>query len=272
MNMGPEHAHPLFLPEEDDDEPVMVSQIQITRHENGQQVFAPRVRQASELQSLDQIAGEFGGGSYILISRHDNRITSRRKYVIPGPPKPMFDEVPETKAPAQAAPVDPMSAMGPQGGIMGLIMMMMQQMLQQQAQAAQSQTQMFIAMMQGNQQASAEEKAQARAELQANIERERINSERNMALMREMMAARPSDGAGDQFAKGVEFMRSFATMQIETLKAQTQNGGEFDWGSALETLGQVMQGMGMFKQVAGGGGLPEGAAPSVAEAATEAAT
>ena len=147
---------------------------------------------------------------------------------------------------------------------MGLIMMMMQQMMQQQAQAAQSQTQMFIAMMQGNQQSSAEEKAQARAELQANIERERISSERTMALMREMMSAK-GGGSGEDFTRGVEFMRSFAVQQIDTLNSAAK-GEDTDWGSILETVGQVMQGAGLLKNLAGGS-LPEGAAQVVTEAA-----
>ena len=143
---------------------------------------------------------------------------------------------------------------------MGLIMMMMQQMMQQQAQAAASQTQMFIAMMQGNQQSSAEEKAQARAELQANIERERMASERTMSLMREMMGARGGD-SGESFYKGVEFMRTFAAQQIDMLKSQAK-GDDTDWGSVLETVGQAIQGLQMFNQVKQGG-LPEGV-PEVA--------
>ncbi len=262
-----EPGHPLFMTEDEDDEPVNVSEIQVVRMENGQQVFYPRVFPASELQSLEQLSAELGGGTYILISRHDGRITTRRKYVIPGKPKPMYDESrQESAAQTPTAPaIDPMTAMmgGSQGGLMGLIMMMMQQMMQQQAQAAQSQTQMFIAMMQGNQQSSSEEKAQARAELQANIERERISSERTMALMREMMTAK-SGGEGGEFYKGVEFMRTFAAQQIDVLKAQSK-GEDTDWGSILETVGQAIQGLNMFKQVQQGG-LPEGV-PEVSEAA-----
>lgn len=274
MTIAPEIGHPLFPPDDDDarggddGEPVQVSQIQVTRMENGQPVFAPRIRPATELLSLEQIAGEFGGGTYILIARNEGRITSRRKYVIPGKPKPLFDEA-KDESPTQVVPpapvIDPMRAMmGGEGGLMGLIMMMMQQMMQQQAAAAASQTQMFIAMMQGNQQSSAEEKAQARAELQANIERERISSERTMGLMREMMQARGGGGSED-FTKGVEFMRAFAHQQIEVMKSQVK-GDDTDWGSVLETVGQAIQGLQMFSAVKSGG-LPEG----VAAAATEAA-
>jgi len=185
----------------------------------------------------------------------------------------MFDEgidnAEGARAAAQATPaIDPMAAMmgGQGGGLMGLIMMMMQQMMQQQAAAAASQTQMFIAMMQGNQQSSSEEKAQARAELQANIERERISSERTMSLMREMMSAKgPDSSAG--FTQGVEFMRGFAQMQIEQIKS-TAKGDDTDWGSLIETLGTAVQ---MFGVARGGipgvtGGLPEGI-PEVPEAA-----
>lgn len=254
-------AHPLFPVGEDadDDEIKTVTSIHIARKENGKLMYAPRPRAANELESLEQIHAEFGGGEYVLIGYNNGRISARRMVNLSGKPKPMYDDgaQEEPKAPATVAPViDPM-AMGGNNGLMGLIMMMMQQMMQQQAQAAQSQTQMFIAMMQGNQQASAEEKAQARAELQANIERERINSERTMAMMREMMSAR-SGGSGEDFTRGVEFMRSFATQQIETLKETATKGGDTDWGSILETFGQVMQGVGLLKQVNAGGPLPEG--------------
>lgn len=276
---GAPEAHPLFpLSEDDDDDEVkLVSFISISRIENGKQYVAPRQRRADELRSLDQLHAEFGGGEYVLTGFHNGRISTRRKLNLPGKSKPMFDEginsAEEQRASAQAAPAtaDPMmSAMGGQGGgLMGLIMMMMQQMMQQQAQAAASQTQMFIAMMQGNQQSSAEEKAQARAELQANIERERIASERNMAMMRELMQAKA--GSGDSsagFTQGVEFMRNFSIMQIENMKNMAKGDDGPDWGSLLETLMTAFQ---MFSTAKGGvpgmpGSLPEGAA-EVAEAA-----
>lgn len=266
MSQIQEPVHPLFLPEEDDDAP-QVSEIQVSRMENGQQVFAPRVRPASELQSLEQIAGEFGGGTYILIARYDGRISTRRKIVLPGPPKPMYDEgpkPPETKS-APSPVIDPMLMMmgGAQGG--GGLMPILMMMFQQQNAAADRQTQMFIAMMQGTRESSAEEKAAAREELRASVERERINSERQMAMFKEMMMSRGS-GSGEEFTRGVEFMRSFATQQIEVLKAQTK-GEDTDWGSLLETLGQAMQGLNLFKQVTGGAAIPEAATQVAAEAA-----
>ena len=269
MPAEPEHAHPLFPNDDedrkDDGEPIPVSQIQITRLENGQQVFAPRVRQATELLSLDQIFAELGGGTYVLIARHEGRITTRRKYVIPGKPKPMFDEG-VSDSPPQAATVTPISQpsgmMGGDGSIMGMLVTMMQMMMQSQAQASQQNTQLMIAMMSAGRESSAEDKAAARAEMAQNIERERINSERTMSLMREMMSAK-GGGSGEDFTRGVEFMRSFATQQIETLRSSAK-GEDTDWGSLLETLGQVMQGAGMLKSVMGGG-LPEGAAQAVAE-------
>jgi hypothetical protein len=270
---GSPEAHPLFPASEDDDddEIKLVSFISVSRIENGKQYLAPRQRRADELRSLDQLHAEFGGGEYVLTAFHNGRISTRRKLNLPGKSKPMFDEginsAEESRAAAQAAPipVDPMAAMmgGSGGGLMGLIMMMMQQMMQQQAAAASSQTQMFIAMMQGNQQSSSEEKTQARAELQANIERERISSERTMALMREVMQTKSSGGTGDDFYKGVEFMRAQMGQHLELLKNQ-KGGDETDWGPILETIGQVIQGVSMLK-----GGLPEGQVASVAEAVAQ---
>lgn len=241
-----EEGHPLFLTDDEDDHP-LVSQIQVTRMENGQQVYAPRMRQAAELQSLDQISAEFGGGIYVLVARHAGRIVTSRKYVIPGKPKPMYDEAEspaESKAVSPTQVINPMQAMmgTGEGGVMGLIMMMMQQMMQSQAQAAANQTQMFIAMMQGNQASSAEDKANQRAELQANIERERQASERTMALMREMMQAK-SGGSGEDFTRGVEFMRTFATQQIEMIKSAAKDGGaDTDWGALVQTGLEALQG------------------------------
>ncbi len=261
-----EPVHPLFMPEDDDD-PVQVSEIQISRMENGQAMFAPRVRPASELQSLEQVAAEFGGGTYILIARHDHRITTRRKYVLPGKSKPLYDEGPKEEPVIATPAIDPMMAMmgmggGGGGGLMPLIMMM----FQQQNASADRQTQMFVAMMQGSRESTADEKAAARAELQASVERERINSANQMAMMREMMTlsmqGKGNGGAGEDFTRGVEFMRSFANQQVEVLKAQAK-GEDTDWGSILETFGQAMQGFGMLKNLTGSP-LPEGV-PNVSE-------
>lgn len=272
FNLEETVAHPLFPVDEesDDDEIKTVTLIQIARKENGKLMYAPRARQASELQSLEQIHAEFGGGEYAIIGYNNGRISARRTINLSGKPKPMFDDGIDSAAPpvpAAPPPVDPMAAMmGGQGGggLMGLIMMMMQQMMQQQAAAAASQTQMFIAMMQGNQQSSSEEKAQARAELQANIERERINSERTMTLMREMMSNKGGDSSAG-FTQGVEFMRGFAQMQIEQLKTAAKSDDGPDWGSLIETFGLAMQTFGVGK--GGSVGLPEGIPEAVAEAA-----
>jgi hypothetical protein len=260
-----EEGHPLFLTDDEDEHPV-VSQIQVTRMENGQQVYAPRMRQAAELQSLDQISGEFGGGIYVLVARHNGRIVTSRKYVIPGKPKPMYDEAeaPSPPTPAALPVANPGMMSGGDGGIMGMLVTMMQMMMQNQAQASQQNTQLMIAMMSAGRESSAEDKAAARAEMAQNIERERIASANNLAMMREMMAlqSKPSGGAGEDFTRGVEFMRSFATQQIESLRNTAKEGGDTDWGSILETLGQVMQGVGMLK---GMGGNPAESIPQVSE-------
>jgi len=266
---GSPEAHPLFPADADDeeDEIKLVSFISVSRIENGKQYLAPRQRRADELRSLDQLHAEFGGGEYVLTAFHNGRISTRRKLNLPGKSKPMYDEgitsPEEAKAVSQAASVDPMSAMmGGQGVLMGILAMMMQTMMQNQAQAAQSQTQMFIAMMNKDSESYREEKAQARAELQANIERERLASERNMSLMREMMQAK-GGGSGEEFTRGVEFMRGFAMQQVETLRQAAGKGEDTDWGGILETLGQLVQGAGLFKGLANG--VP--AAESVAQAA-----
>lgn len=252
-------AHPLFPVDEDsdDDEIRTVTSIHVARKENGKLMFAPRPRRADELNSLEQIHSEFGGGEYCLIGYNNGRITARRTINLSGKSKPLFDDGVEPVLEKPAAPsqiINPMQAMmgGGEGGIMGLIMMMMQQMMQAQAAAAQNQTQMFMAMMSNTQAQSSEEKASARAELQANIERERISSERTMTLMREMMGAK-GGGSGEDFTRGVEFYRSFANAQIEMARATAKESGDDGVGSILETLMQAFQGYQALQEMKNGG-------------------
>lgn len=259
-------AHPLFPVDEDsdDDEIRTVTSIHIARKENGKLMFAPRPRRADELSSLEQIHAEFGGGEYVLIGYNNGRITARRTINLSGKSKPLFDDGIEpagqhTEKPAAPSQVlNPIQAMmggGEGGGLMSLLMMMMQQMMQAQAAAAASNTQMMIAMMQGNQSSSLEEKRMAREELQANIERERLNSERTMAMMREMMTAK-GGGSGEDFTRGVEFMRTFATQQIEVIRTAAK-GGETDWESLIETGLQALSGAMQLKNMMGGTPSPE---------------
>lgn len=252
-------AHPLFpIGEDDDDDEIRtVTSIHVARKENGKLMFAPRPRRADELQSLEQIHAEFGGGEYCLIGYNNGRITARKTINLSGKSKPLFDDGIEqiTEKPAPAQVINPMMAMmggGDTGGIMGLIMMMMQQMMQQQAASAASQTQMFIAMMQNSRESSSEEKAQARAELQANIERERISSERTMSLMREMMQSKGQTGSGEDFTRGVEFYRSFANAQIEMARATAKESGDDGVSSILETLMQAFQGYQALQEMKNG--------------------
>ena len=246
-------AHPLFPPDDDDDDSpaALISEICVQRVELGKKVTCPRMFRGEELMSLTDLAALYGGGEYELIGRHNNRITSRRRYTIPGANKPMYEgSVQEAEKPVtQSQVINPMQAMigTGDGGIMGLIMMMMQQMMQAQAQAAQNQTQMFLAMMTNTQQQSSEEKAQARAELQANIERERQSAERTMAMMREMMQSRPGS-SGEEFSKGIEFMRSFAMQQIQSAKEAAGTGGESELERLLGTGLELVQGYMAFKQ------------------------
>lgn len=268
---GSLEAHPLFPVSEDseDEEIKPISHITISRVENGKRYLAPRQRRADEMLSLEQLHAEFGGGEYILMGFYNGRISTQRKINLPGKSKPMFDDgigsAEEARAVAQAAPapVDPMAAMmgGSGGGFMPLIMLMMQQ----QQQAADRQMQMFLAMMENTRSSSAEDKAAARAEMQSNVERERINSERMMAMMQTAMQNKGGDSSGG-FTQGVEFMRSFAMMQIEQLKNQKGSDDGPDWGSLIETFGTALQ---MFSAVKGGGipGMPGTLPEGIPEAA-----
>lgn len=259
--------HPLFAVEGDEEEPDAeapdIQEIWVQRKENGKYVTAPRSFQPSELMSLAQIFGEFGGGEYQLVARDSKkRIVRRVLHSLPGASKPMYDEgpAPPSKAPPQA--IDPMTAMmgGAQGGVMGLVMMMMQQMMQAQSQAAANQSQMMMAFIQSMASGNQAQIAAAQEAMNRQAERDARDKESQMAMLVKLTEARGnSTGSEETFFKGVEFMRQFSTQQIEMAKATaaagSKGGGDFDLESILESVGQALQGFSALKEMSGQGGV-----------------
>jgi hypothetical protein len=261
-------VHPLFPPTDDEDPenfiPVDVQEIVVQRKEAGKYVTAPRTFLASELQDLNTIYVEYGGGEFQLIARDSKKIIrGRRLYILPGPSKPLFDEGPPVvpAKPTQTSSNPMMALMGGmagqgEGGIMALVMMMMQQMMQANAAAQAQQTQMFIAMMQNSSSTTAADKAAQQEAYNRQREADRHHEAQMMTMMRELASAKTSSGGSEEtFFKGVEFMRQFSKQEIENIKALSK-GGETDLGGLLDTLGEAISGGLQLYQMAKG---PEGA-------------
>lgn len=263
-------VHSLFPPSEDDDPndyvPIDVQEIVVQRKEAGKYITAPRAFMADELKDVNSLYAEYGGGEYQLIARDSKKIIrARRLYILPGPSKPMFDEGPSIQSHTpkpQAVPSNPMMAlMGGagqgEGGIMALLMMMMQQMMQASQQQSQQQTQMFIAMMQNNSTTSAADKAAQQEAYNRQRDADRHHEAQMMAMMKELASARTSSGGSEEtFFKGVEFMRQFAKTEIDNIKNMAK-GGENDWGSLLESLGETISGgLQLYQMAKESGGIP----------------
>jgi len=261
--------HPLFPPSDDDADdpdavPPDIQEIHVQRKENGRLYTAPRVFLPAELTSVPALYAEFGGGEYHLLARNARKVIVRRcMHTLPGPSKPMFDDSPlATPKAAPSQVLDPMQAMmsggGPQGGIMGVMMMMMQGMMQQASQASERQTQMMIAMMQTSSTGSQAQVASMQANMQAQAERDQRDKQSQIELMLKLTEARGagnSTGGEESFFKGVEFMRHFATTQLEAQKLAAAGGSKdgFDLEGVIGTVLEALQGFNAFREMSGGG-------------------
>lgn len=136
--------HPLFPPLNDDEEAPEVTAIHVSRFENGGTPWCPYKFAPEELTELQQIYDLFGGGKYELVARGEVGFSARRRYEIPGRPKPLTgpagaEELPEVPRVATVAAAPPTT----DAGLLGL-------MLQMMTTQAQSNQQMMMAMMQNS--------------------------------------------------------------------------------------------------------------------------
>lgn len=270
-------VHPLFPLNDDEDDPEAVppdvQEIHVQRKENGRLFTAPRVFFPNELTSLAQLFAEYGGGEYHLVARNAKKqLQARRTFTLQGPSKPMFDDglIPGQTAKPQASqtPINPMMAMmgGSEGGMMPLFMMMIQQMMQSQQAASQQSTQMMMAFIQSLTQGTAADKQAAQEAMNRQAERDALAHRANLELVTKLAEAKNSgDSTGGEasFFKGVEFMRHFATQQVEMLKASsaTKSDGGFDLESLAGSLIEAFQGFKAFQGMAMGAN-PEIPAPT----------
>lgn len=218
-------AHPLFPVERDEDDPIEVGWIHVTRFEGGGQKWAPRLFAAAELADLETLAEAFGGGSYELVARAQDRraITGRRRYQLPGRPLPLDGGSSDADAP-RVAP-----AVAPSGTSDAILIAMMQMMAQQQ----QAQTQLMVAMLTKSEQGS-KEHVQSMTALHDRF------AQSQAMLFGKMLESQGSGGGGgatDGFMKGIEFAQEMFAGQAEA------NAEKADDGNDLKDL---MEGVKMF--------------------------
>lgn len=210
--------HPLFpIEAADDDEPIEVGWIHVTRFEGGGQKWAPRLFAGTELDSLETLAELFGGGTYELIARtHDRRsITGRRRYALPGAMRPLTGEEPGAfQAPPLAAPATSTND--------ALLIALMQMMSQQQAAT----TQLMVAML-TRADTSSKEHIQSMTSLHEGFAKGQAE------LFRAMLEAKGGGGgASDTFIKGIEFAQELQEGIREG--AAADDGGSGDLKELLE--------------------------------------
>lgn len=222
-------AHPLFPTHDPEDAPAEVGWIHVLRHEHGVQRYAPRLYEAGELTSLEQIAEWYGGGAYELVAKDSRkaRITDRRKYNLPGRSLPLSEH--DAPEPVTAAPAPPAPPPDPGAAMMANMMGLMTQIMAQQAQ---SQAQMMAAVvgaLQSPRQDAGTEVMRAALAQQAELFRLAL-SERG-------------DGT-EALVKGMELASSYAAGAREAAAEAAGSGGSSD------DLAMVIEGVKAFAAMA----------------------
>jgi hypothetical protein len=141
--------HALFPLDGDGDDDRDISWVQITRWEGGAYKFSPQLIAAEDLAGLEELHQMFGGGQYELIARtaDKSRISTRKKYHLPGPPKPLAptsEGAGDTSSSGAQGAANQGAAIGrSQDPMMALLAMMMAQSQQQ----SQMMTQVIVAAL-----------------------------------------------------------------------------------------------------------------------------
>lgn len=144
--------HPLFPTEPNEPIPE-IQWINVVRYEPGRgPVDCPRVFPAEELQQLEDISAQFGGGSYELRGRCagfkglPGPIVRRQRYNIPGDPIPF---VIDDYAPPAGALAVPSATPAAGNDPTALVIAMMAESAKEARASSERQMQLVIAMMQG---------------------------------------------------------------------------------------------------------------------------
>lgn len=237
--------HPLFQPQDEDDEMPEVEFIHVTRFEGSAYLWCPYRFGPEEIADLSDVFERFGGGKYELIARNGGKLSAKRRYELPGKPRPLTGISEQTDAPTQSPPVAPPANFGDsQAGVIMQMMtlqsennrLMMQMMMQSSQQTMTAMTSMTTAMLSRDGDAS---KTLIQA-LQANNERAIQGQSQVFQTMLETIGKGASGGKSElaAFKEGLEI-------------GSTAEGDDGD--SVVETLGQVAQGLGALNALTGNG-------------------
>lgn len=277
-------GHPLFPQEAEDKDEPFVAFIQVTRFDQGGQMWCDRLFTAEELSDLSQIRDLYGGGHYELIARSPavrdirkpGNITARRRYKIPGRSLPLGTNTTqdEDAGHAVAAPVTAVGsggAMGDSGLLIAILQMNQtaqanaQQQAQQQAQAQAEQSRQFMAMLM---QFIAAGKTDSSAMTQMMMQMSQSQQTSMMQMVTAMMANR--GGGPEEMQKYAELLKTLGMGRQDEKEEDSSSIGKMleDAADTVQGLAQVLP---MLKQVAppanAGEPPPEGSAASVVAAA-----
>jgi len=281
IDVDDEHPeHPLFPIEEDEKAPD-ISYIHVTRWEKGKQVYATKLFAATELTTLEQIQELYGGGDYILIGRNasrsspgqpGSRMTKHRKINISGAPKPMSDDPTEEELNGGKKPASPNTQPGAFGGDGGsqIFIAMMQMNQQAQERSAQAQQQfmtMFLQMMQNS-------KTESAAMTQMMMQMTQSQQASMLQMVTAMMANR--GGGPEEMAKYAELLKTLGVggnkesdkekdgFSMEDLPSMIENVADIATAAAELRRGATppSNGMPQTPQIAPG----DGSAAAVAQA------
>lgn len=228
-------SHPLFPREQDDeDDERDISWIHVTRFERTGQVFHPRLFDAKELTSLEDISAHFGGGQYEVIGRTEDRsrVSARHRWSLPGPSIPF---VPSDAAGAPAAP--PATPAGLSGDHQ-LLALIMQQSQQSNAQMMQMFMQMNAQTTQVMVAALSRDKGEGSAVVNAIATMAAKDKETLVALLSQI--GKQNSGGADQLMKGME-------LGLEMAAGKAKD----DTDSTLETIAGAVQAAAAMANAAG---------------------
>ncbi len=229
------NPHPLFPEAKPDAE---IGHIHVTRFDpaKGRFVYAVRCWPAAELLDVGQIWQAYGGGSYELVARTEDRrrISARAQYELDGDPKPLEPSAPKPKL--DATPM-PQSVPSPDTGMAAMIPLLMQMM---QAQSQQT-TQILLAVLQRGE-SSGREHIESMTRLHDRF------ATGQTELMKALMTGGAGGGGGGGFQSGVNFALKFLAENRDKLVGAVQESGG-DEETLLETLNNVFAGVQMFGQM-----------------------
>lgn len=235
-------AHPLFLPETEDDTVIPAAQINkiyVKRFERtGGATQAPRGYGPAELRDETVLHEMFGGGSYELFARSSTgQILGRSTLLLPGKSKPLDGAyVEEEEAPAATSA--PQQQTVPAGGFDPMQLMMM--MMQMQAQSSKE----TIAMMMQMQQAQAQAQAQQTQILVAALS----GGDKQSTALMQAFSPILTQALGRDRGNPVDDARRIVDLAKDLAVGSEIVEEPNDDQNLLSTIGQVMQGAAALQQ------------------------